>query len=227
MQAVTELGDVFFFTTKSGPKTYFVDDTCTNNNYKRYYGQSCRSLSPSSIRTMQIIQHTGARFNYSLSAMESIQSLNVTGLKLESIAAIASGSLKAIDLSFNELTELSSNIFPGQLLVANVSHNKLANLSPDAFRESVELTHLILSYNNLRILSSGFIASLPNLKVLAINDNLFTRFQADLFRNAEISHLFLQNNYLSAGHIALHGLTEEFDVSNNPSNQQEYSTSTR
>lgn len=78
----------------------------------------------------------------------------------------------AVDLSYNDLTEVPSNYFrsASHVVYLDLSHNHLMTLPGDAMLQLSSLKHLFLHQNDIRYLPAE-ISRLPHLKFLSIQGN--------------------------------------------------------
>ena len=105
--------------------------------------------------------------------------------------------VKRVDMSFNEVTELSSCSFISLMFtleVLNLSYNaKLSNLSPKAFRGLKLLTTLDLSYTGLSSLAPDVFDGLASLKELSLEGTSLVSIKFVLPETTEILNVQFTN----------------------------------
>lgn len=77
-----------------------------------------------------------------------------------------------LDLTNNEIGAIPANSLSGlkQLRQLYLAHNKISNISSNAFTNS-SIVVLVLSSNELKTLTAGIISGLPNLQQVSFRDN--------------------------------------------------------
>jgi Leucine-rich repeat (LRR) protein len=108
-----------------------------------------------------------------------------------------------IDLSRNLLEMIPDDRFAGlDVFKINLAHNRIARISPDAFRDIARLIHLDMSSNRLRTLYLNlFYTCETSLRTLKLSDNLLgdmetTRFSIVFAKLKALRELDLSNNRL-------------------------------
>ena len=111
-------------------------------------------------------------------------------------------SLQFLALNDNELTTLPGRLFRGlsNLVQLYLGGNRIAALNESLFNSfdgMIYLEYLILSFNQLRSLSSVIFYGLRSLKDLDLSYNLLTHIPADIFKDiSAITKIDLSNNEL-------------------------------
>lgn len=84
--------------------------------------------------------------------------------------------LEFLDLSYNNLDDLSGFLLPSSLTSLNLSQNKIEKVSKQTLPVSESLTEIDVSYNNLEWSDFDQLCTIyPTLTSLRINDNPFTK----------------------------------------------------
>ncbi|XP_065698526.2 leucine-rich repeat-containing protein 52 [Patagioenas fasciata] len=100
---------------------------------------------------------------------------NLLGDDLD-FAFIGVAKLVYLDLSFNNLTQVTFNTFSYllSLVVLKISDNpNLVAIEKDAFANNTWLRHLDVSRTGLTFLDTSTVRDLPNLRFLGLSDNLW------------------------------------------------------
>ncbi|XP_058459946.1 protein artichoke isoform X2 [Malaya genurostris] len=130
----------------------------------------------------------------------SLQTLDLSGNKLRELPESLSGlnDLQEIDVSFNQLTELTPTVLASwrNLEDLKASNNKVNQLRQGSLRNLPLLKYLDLSSNELTILEHGSLRNLPELQELVLADNKLVDLKDRIFEdlpNLQAVHL-QQNN---------------------------------
>ncbi|XP_053685957.1 protein artichoke [Sabethes cyaneus] len=130
----------------------------------------------------------------------SLQILDLSGNKLRELPESLSGlsELQEIDVSFNQLTELTPTVLASwrNLEELKVSNNRVNQLHQGSLRNLPLLQYLDLSSNELAVLEHGSLRNLPELQELVLADNKLTELKDRIFEdlpNLQAVHL-QQNN---------------------------------
>ncbi|KFB50003.1 hypothetical protein ZHAS_00018044 [Anopheles sinensis] len=130
----------------------------------------------------------------------SLQTLDLSSNQLRELPESLSGltELREIDVSFNQITELSPNVLVSwrNLEELKVSNNKVNQLHQGSLRNLPLLQYLDLSSNELTLLEHGSLRNLPELQELVLADNKLTELKDRVFEdlpNLQAVHL-QQNN---------------------------------
>ncbi|XP_050081330.1 protein artichoke [Anopheles maculipalpis] len=130
----------------------------------------------------------------------SLQTLDLSSNQLRDLPESLSGltELRELDVSFNQLTELSPNVLVSwrNLEELKVSNNKVNQLHQGSLRNLPLLQYLDLSSNELTLLEHGSLRNLPELQELVLADNKLTELKDRVFEdlpNLQAVHL-QQNN---------------------------------
>lgn len=108
-------------------------------------------------------------------------------------------NLKTIDLSRNNVTEISALLFAQntKLVVVNMGVNKLTALPANIFDALVDLQLLDLSENALTELPNEIFSKLTDLDSLSLSHNAFKSLSENLFQsNSRLRQLHLSDNKL-------------------------------
>ncbi|XP_034247485.1 insulin-like growth factor-binding protein complex acid labile subunit [Thrips palmi] len=134
-----------------------------------------------------------------------------------------SGSIRQLDLSYNEITSVSAGAWRWLQNVKelDLSHNKLSSLTPDAFAGLRSLERLDLSWNALSSLPPGALSGLAALRTLSMAHNALQAPPADTFGPVQaLAALDLSHNALNPGAFAvlakLPASLRSLDLSHNP-----------
>ena len=94
-------------------------------------------------------------------------------------------SLTNLDLHYNELTTLKTNLFLSlrQCDYLLLSSNKISSIEDGAFHGLGNLKYLDLQYNKLRELRSEMFTGLVSLQKLLLNDNQLTTLNTSIFKH--------------------------------------------
>ncbi|EEB09958.1 conserved hypothetical protein [Pediculus humanus corporis] len=116
-------------------------------------------------------------------------------------------NLQILDLSFNKnikpLQTLSINLFNNmknlkKLILTGCRINNLSNQTISGIKKNPlfeNLTVLDLSYNNVKLIESSLLKSLPKLEILNLSGNGLTSWKKNLFSNNQhLKELFLDEN---------------------------------
>ena len=103
--------------------------------------------------------------------------------------------LNTIDLSYNNITEISGNVFEKfvSIRLINLSHNVIRKIGFSAFGTLPTLLDLDLSYNEIKEISNGGVSSLLSVKTIILNNNQLVK----MFPiSVAVNSLHLQNNQI-------------------------------
>ncbi|EAT45306.1 AAEL003408-PA [Aedes aegypti] len=130
----------------------------------------------------------------------SLQVLDLSANKLRELPESLSGlsELREIDVSFNELTDLTPNVLGSwrNLEELKASNNRVNQLHQGSLRNLPMLQYMDLSSNELSNLEHGSLRNLPELQELVLADNKLTELKDRVFEdlpNLQAVHL-QQNN---------------------------------
>ncbi|XP_038112146.1 protein artichoke [Culex quinquefasciatus] len=137
----------------------------------------------------------------------SLQVLDLSGNKLRELPESLSGlsELREIDVSFNQLTELTPTVLGSwrNLEELKVSNNKVNQLHQGSLRNLPLLQYMDLSSNELTTLDHGSLRNLPELQELVLADNRLTDLKDRVFEdlpNLQAVHLQQNNLQLISPH---------------------------
>lgn len=129
--------------------------------------------------------------NISNAIFQSVSNLRELHLKSNNLKYIPKALsnlsfLKTLDLSYNEISSISSHSITGltNLLHLNLSGNRINNITSDAFKGIPSLLSLDLSNNELKYVEEGSFLILINLEYLKVASNNLTDI-AELFAGME------------------------------------------
>ncbi|KAI8077681.1 uncharacterized protein BX664DRAFT_303808 [Halteromyces radiatus] len=117
-------------------------------------------------------------------------------------------SLEELDLSFNQLCVLPSNMYIPSLLHLNVSRNKLDSL-PTSIGRCHGLKTLNVSKNHLTTLPANLV-ELDNLELLDISENLLCIMPADILERMKTTLLISGNPLTRPGHCDLSNSSDAY-----------------
>ncbi|XP_058829001.1 protein artichoke isoform X2 [Topomyia yanbarensis] len=131
----------------------------------------------------------------------SLQTLDLSGNKLRELPESLSGlsELQEIDVSFNQLTELTPTVLASwrNLEELKASNNKVNQLHQGSLRNLPLLQYLDLSSNELTILEHGSLRNLPELQELVLADNKLVELKDRVFEDLpSLQAVHLQQNNL-------------------------------
>ena len=111
-------------------------------------------------------------------------------------------ALSVLNLSYNELTSLPSDVFDGlaSLQQLNLERNALNHLPAEVFRGLTALQMLDLWQNQLTTLPAGVFSDLINLVDLDLEENELERIPARAFDGLDLRFLGLEGNRLELLH---------------------------
>ncbi len=165
----------------------------------------------------------------SFSSLPNLEYLNLSKNKIqtmhESTFSAVEGKvyqLKILDLSYNELEELSDFTFsylvrlqslklnnnqiteldqltlfgPFQLKQLNLGYNEIETVHGSAFSDNSKLTHLWLHANNIESLPDSVFSNLTELRMLSLSRNELDEIP-DLSNNTKLGSLYLYSNNIS------------------------------
>ncbi|KAG2391924.1 hypothetical protein C9374_013409 [Naegleria lovaniensis] len=130
---------------------------------------------PSSIKKNKLDETTIGEF---LSRLNDLKSLTLSGCFIKKCPSQLNGlhhsHLTALDLSFNEISEIPSSLMTlDSLTTLDLSHNDISLINVDdlGIIQLRNLTILNLSHNNLSQLPVKFIISLPTIQTISLEYN--------------------------------------------------------
>lgn len=129
----------------------------------------------------------------------SITRLDFTNNALSTIDVAGLSKLKMLSLARNMISQVNNLTFVNQpdLILVNISHNKLRSLPPNLFRNNPSLKALDLAQNNITDVHVESLAGLHELLYLDLGTNLLTRLPEQIFRDlTSMLELYLQDNQL-------------------------------
>uniref|UniRef100_A0A182N2R2 LRRCT domain-containing protein n=1 Tax=Anopheles dirus TaxID=7168 RepID=A0A182N2R2_9DIPT len=131
----------------------------------------------------------------------SLQTLDLSSNQLRELPESLSGlaELRELDVSFNQLTELSPNVLVSwrNLEELKVSNNKVNQLHQGSLRNLPLLQYLDLSSNELTLLEHGSLRNLPELQELVLADNKLSELKDRVFEDLpSLQAVHLQQNNL-------------------------------
>lgn len=111
-----------------------------------------------------------------------------------------SDNLQRLNVSFNRIHRLSSNVASGVRNLENfdISHNRLERIMPDAFTFNVNLKYLNMSHNEIVSLDRKFFDEVRSAVILRLENNRITEITGNFehFISA-FRELHLENNFLT------------------------------
>ncbi|XP_055380330.1 protein flightless-1 [Condylostylus longicornis] len=192
-----------------------------NNPLEHFQLRQLPSLHNLEVLNMKNTQRTLLNFPTTLDSLSNLSELDLSENSLSKVPDCIYNiiTLKRLNLSDNEITELSGNVeFWQKLEILNLSRNQLKSLPP-ALCKLVNLRHLYLNDNNLDFegIPSG-IGKLFNLVIFSASNNQLEILPEGLFRCGGLKKLNLSSNKLITLPEAIYLLSdlEELDLSNNP-----------
>lgn len=215
---------------------------CVDNN--GYYGQCLQSIEflP---RTLSIRQLSQANFpdgvfqSWFFKRLRTLRMSEVGLAEFHRTGLIGTDALNNLDLSQNAITKMPSKAFSNawNLTKIDLSYNEIKSMASDVFKIENDqnstkiqaLMHLeviLLNNNALTFINAEWFSNLVELSTLALNDNLFIEFNAcsAFSTNNALRTLQLQNNEFSV--LKTNELADgqcldqlnSFDISNNLKN---------
>lgn len=150
-----------------------------------------KEISPSSFTIMPSLLHLNLSHNFQLHTIPVKLFHPLT-------------SLQVLDLSYDSLKALSSELFVKcpNLQWLSLSNNMISELTENVFDALVNLTYLNLGGNNIVNLKSGIFAGLHSLKTLSLHKNHLTTFKGEFFitwksNGTNVEKLDLSENQIS------------------------------
>lgn len=127
-----------------------------------------------------------------------LETLSLKNNKLMAInkAFIHVNKLTHLDLSFNQLHQVTNNMFQGltKLYELRLRGNLITHIDADAFSDLTGLYELVLAQNQITLIDSGLFQGLTNLRKLDIQDNQVSRIKAGAFTGTTLDQLDLGDN---------------------------------
>jgi Leucine-rich repeat (LRR) protein len=172
---------------------------CTSNNLI----QSIHSISlVPNLENLDLSQNRLIKLEASsFWSLKKLKYLNLSGNKLDLESQFSSVSyfrmqtlLENLDLSFNEIKFLDSNVTFQQLSALkalNLSHNRLRSIESFTFGYLIQLTELNLASNNLSLLNKNSFYGLDTLKTLRLGFNQINSLD---FLESNLEFLHLEHN---------------------------------
>ncbi|KAL2716025.1 leucine-rich repeat-containing protein let-4-like isoform X2 [Vespula squamosa] len=171
--SVRKCKDIDTLIYKLGQYKNLVDLDISSNNINYISGQSFNSL--------KFLR----RFSIDKNALSSVSFL------------IHLSSLTDLSISYNELTNITSDIFSNlrNLKRLNLRGNRMTTISKNAFMNLRMLEKLDLAENKLSTLPVTWMNTLIGLRYLNLKSNLFTSIDSmSIYGYSNLNHLFAQNN---------------------------------
>ncbi|XP_064597446.1 leucine-rich repeat-containing protein 15-like [Liolophura sinensis] len=158
----------------------------------------CSKLNNLLIENTDLLQ-VGELSFWGLVGLETLSLKNNKLMKINK-AFVHVKKLTHLDLSFNELHQITSNMFQGltKLYELRIQGNLITNIDTDAFSDLTDLHELVLAQNQITIIDSGLFQGLSNLRKLDIKDNKITTIKAGAFNGTTLDQLDLGDNSLTA-----------------------------
>lgn len=130
-----------------------------------------------------------------------VRHINLSHNKIVMIdfALVNYGNLVVLDLSFNRIQKLGSENFISQINLKhlNLSNNEIGNLTKDSLKGLQTLDELDLSNNNLRHLHEHVFRDLHLLRTLKLSNNQLEHLEQGLFKHSKVLEtLHLDSNQL-------------------------------
>lgn len=161
--------------------------TCSPEN------ATCKNISSfgtfhlkETLKDINIKDHSIAKLSKgSFSGFTALQFLEVTTGKLSEIEAGAfadvSGTLTKLDLSHNQITNLTTGVFTNLRVLTHVylMGNQLTTVYADTFVSLSQLVELELSYNSIESIEKGAFNDVPALQNLKLKHNKLPRMPLD------------------------------------------------
>ncbi|XP_045472091.1 protein artichoke-like [Harmonia axyridis] len=166
-------------------------------------------IHPASLRNLHSLVELNLRNNYiesifvgTLQGASKLVKLDVSGNKL---VEFLQGNMKFnldikhLNISRNFLIEMPRNIFKmKQMMVLDMSRNRIKNLPVEAFSKLEHLTDLRLSNNFIRELRLSTFSRLKNLRILYLDHNDIDEVETNTFQSLpSLEMIKLDNNKLS------------------------------
>ncbi|XP_054710330.1 uncharacterized protein LOC129220026 [Uloborus diversus] len=132
---------------------------------------------------------------------KSIQNLKLRSNKLTEFPKALNSLtfLKHIDLTHNQVYNISNNTFQGlkNIVSLHISKNHVGNMTKGCFQDLTSLKTLDLSYNKIQSLGHSLFDDVPELRVAKFNDNQLT----------DINGLFMNLRYLHTLNVSRNKIT--------------------
>lgn len=109
-------------------------------------------------------------------------------------------ALKIIDLSNNQITEINSGTFTNlpTLQSVNLSNNYITTIQPETFSNLSELQFIYLANNQITTIKSRTFTNLLKLIEINLSNNQITNIEQGAFSNlSKLNRINLSNNYIA------------------------------
>ncbi|KAL1488353.1 hypothetical protein ABEB36_014830 [Hypothenemus hampei] len=177
-------------------RLFLFDNNITSLSKDSFVGLENLKLLELSNRIRKIYLKLFAKNSF----LENLRLASNPGVIIEDGAFNNLTHLKTIDLSLNNITEVSEDIFKycKNLVSINLDQNLLRSLPVGVFRNLRKLSELNLSRNKLTALSANLFDKLQNLKKLDLSFNQLIRIEENLFgKLINLQRLDLHRNKIS------------------------------
>lgn len=167
---------------------------------------SLRRLNPTSLGQSPTLLELDLSYNNivdisagTLGGLISLKHVNLSYNKLKKMPPI-SIALSSIDLTFNEIGQLSKSAFPtmNALLSLELDNNRISNIEDGTFQNLLALNTLSLRNNNLNTIPVSALKHLTSLQTLFLDGNNISKLTRKAFGVLPIVfNLHLSNNNIS------------------------------
>ena len=146
----------------------------------------------------------------SIHFLESLLFLNLSHCRLGNVSLLEMQQLQILDLSFNEVKNLSSLAFERLtgLWFLNISGNPLMQTLDSSFRTFVQqsgltgLKYLILTDTDIRSIEGGSLGAMTELRSLDLRNSRIDSYDKDIFGGlAKLEHLFTDDSKLCCSYF--------------------------
>jgi len=205
--------------TPSSLDSHYLDVKCTSSDLKSIRPVDTFSLSYFSVR-LQVLRERDLIPSHDDTSLVSVKWTNSGIESIEPRAFDKLLALKYLDLSQNELKDLSYNLIPlKKLEFLNLSHNKLEVLNYQDFPPSNSLREIYLGHNNLHSVGLEGLKHLYSVEVIDLSHNHIKKVTNHTFsNNFNLRQLDLSHNRISVvekGFLRSQDKLETLDLSHN------------
>lgn len=151
--------------------------------------------------------------NNILSEPKTIRELNLAGTGLRKIASLETPFLQYLNVSHNEIVDISENAFARTTLLdtLDLSSNLISDMQSLAkiWTQIGALQHLDISNNSIEIIAQGDLDHLNLLQTLAMTDlNVCNRIEKNAFKNLTNLSVLKAYNFQRLGYLDVQGIVE-------------------
>lgn len=125
-----------------------------------------------------------------------VQELQAGDNKITNIEENALRYIVHVELAYNKLKELPTNVFNKSIKMITLNHNELENVD-ELFKGLSKLKYLDVSHNKIRQISEDAFHNCVELNILELSDNLLETIPKNLFADLiKLNKIYLYKNFL-------------------------------